>query len=204
MGSGASEEGSLCRETRGACGRSWKNPRQRGLRRTWRWVLRWEVGVMGLGPRGRSTSVLPSWKRGAERKTKMSSLASPWSAKWWADVGEDVISHGHSVPCSRGHSSCRGKHLQIMEAEARGTVHGEPSRGDAQPAGSPRGHQAPHADAPEPLLGLENPCLWRECAPTPHPPEPSVCPSRGSNSVQPCREAHGSWKGPQGRGQVLE
>lgn len=64
--------------------------------------------------------------------------------------------------------------------------------------------QAPHADAPEPLLGLENPCLWRECAPTPHPPEPSVCPSRGSNSVQPCREAHGSWKGPQGRGQVLE
>lgn len=29
--------------------------------------------------------------------------------------------------------------------------------------------QAPHADVPEPLLGLEDPCPWRECPPIPSP-----------------------------------
>ena len=53
--------------------------------RAWRWALRSEVGVTGLGSRGRSSSVLPSWKCGVERKTERSSLDSPWSAKWRAD-----------------------------------------------------------------------------------------------------------------------
>lgn len=75
--------------------------------------------------------------------------------------------------------------------------------GDAHPAGSPHGCQAPHADLSDPLLGLEDP-VSGESVPPSAGPELSECSSRGCDSVQPCGEARGSWTGRQGPGQALE